>query len=859
MLRGELKTGIAIGREAILYLIIAFTAAFAAALPQTCLAAAPLILSADTLEQSLSGRMDVLEDKGGQLDIAEVAAPGQVAAFRPLPHYLAAGYSRSAFWLRFTLRREAGGPGERLLAVDLPNLDHVDLYSPDGADGFRVVKTGDRLPFATRPVAHRNFVFRLYLPQGQAQTFYLRVQTTSAVVVKAKVWEPQAFAETAAAMGAFLGLIHGIMIFISIFGLIVYMGSRQDLYLNYTLYIIFFEILFAGMNGYTAQFLFPAMPAMSDALVSLGVCVTIGASMFLASPILGVEKRHPRLHRIYRILGYASYGGAVTVPLGLYWLIGFPLHVVTIFGCVAQLISAAGMAVRGERAGLSYLAAFGVQLLAFILLSLRNIGLLGGLEGIDLASQVGGVLHIVLLTLGLARRVAGIEREKRSTQVALLEASQRHERELEARVAERTAALKSANDDLAAEVAERQAAEARLRESEAHLRALLDAAPFPMLVTSMPGGRLLFLNRPAEDLLGLAPGAGIGVEVSQFYADHDQRVTLIARLTAERVVAGVELQARRSDGQRRWVMVSAVHFRYGTDDASMVCLSDITARKELEQTLVDARERSEAALVAQSRAMREQRNFLALVSHEFRTPLAIIGAAVDVLDLKMPDVAGDRVAKIHRAILRLTGLIDTLLADEWLDATMEGLRLQAVDLCAMLADLKEERAPIAPHRLVLRPPAEAVEIEGDPVLLRVLFSNLIDNAVKYSPSDGEIRIAVAGGDDRVAVTVADDGPGISPGDEQYVFEKFYRGKGVTDRGGAGLGLHLVKRIVERHRGTVTLDSGAGKGASFTIILPRGQDGATPQGASRMEPQGPAYGPKVESRAIETERKCYFPA
>ncbi len=775
-------------------------------------------VSADGPRQSLSGRMDVLEDKSGMLGVADVAALPYASLFRPLPHYLAAGFSPAAFWLRFSLRRRAAGSGRRLLEVDMPYLQHVDLYLPNGAGGFTAVKTGARLPFATRPIAYRNFVFPLVLPADQPQTFYLRVQTVSTVVAKVTLWKEDSFIRSASAIDALLGCINGVVLVTIFASFMLYMTSRESVYLHYTLYILFFEVTFAGIDGYIAQFLFPTMPAVSDVLVRLGACLTIAAGALLCSPILDLKDRHPRLHRIYRTLGFAAYAATPAVFFNVYSLVAVLLHLVVIYICTVQMIVAARMALRGESAGLSYLAAFGVQISAFNLLALRNMGVIGGFEGVDMLVQIGGVLHIILLSVGLAQRVAATARDKRSAQATLLAMSQQQERLLERHVAERTAELSAANRRLATEVAERQA-------GEAHLRALLDAAPFPMLVVSMMEGRLLFLNGPAGDLLGLPPDSGLGRSAMDFYATPEDRTSVVARLADEGVIGGAEIQLRRANGELCWTLLSAVRFRYGAEDAVMVCANDISARKDLERTLVDARERSDAALAAQQRAMREQRNFLAMVSHEFRTPLSVVGAAADVLGLSR-DIERDRrageLAKIRRAVQRMTALIDSYLADEWLDADVDSLRIRHVDLGALLLEMRDDYGSIAAQPVRVTLPTGMTDMEGDPDLLRVLLSNLVDNAMKYSPSTGEIRIGLAVSEADAVIAVSDDGPGIAEVDQANLFDKFYRGRSATGRNGTGLGLHLARRIAERHRGVVAVTSAAGAGTTFTVRLPRRQ-------------------------------------
>jgi signal transduction histidine kinase len=126
------------------------------------------------------------------------------------------------------------------------------------------------------------------------------------------------------------------------------------------------------------------------------------------------------------------------------------------------------------------------------------------------------------------------------------------------------------------------------------------------------------------------------------------------------------------------------------------------------------------------------------------------------------------------------------------------------------------------HRIDLRGQVEdpLPEIYGDPVRLRQMIANLLENAIKYTPEGGEVKLEASAEDDQVILKVSDTGPGIPPSDQPYLFDKFFRASNVPDDStGTGLGLSIVKSIVEQHQGRIWLDSEIGIGTTFTVVLP----------------------------------------
>ena len=244
----------------------------------------------------------------------------------------------------------------------------------------------------------------------------------------------------------------------------------------------------------------------------------------------------------------------------------------------------------------------------------------------------------------------------------------------------------------------------------------------------------------------------------------------------------------------------------------------------------------EAALAQERRLNRLQREFISMVSHEFRTPLAIIDGAAQRIIRRgyrySTEEVAERLGKIRLAVARLIGLIDSTLSATRLDEGRIAFRVRPCDVTAIVSTVVERQKEIAPDfefTLDLKelPPA----IPGDPERLDQIFTNLLSNAVKYSGSSRRIEIEGRREGEIALVSVRDHGLGIPEADLPRLFQRYFRAGTAAGIPGTGIGLDIVKRLVEMHGGQVTLASTEGLGTAFTVSLPlerfRPDGGQTP--------------------------------
>jgi PAS domain S-box-containing protein len=270
-----------------------------------------------------------------------------------------------------------------------------------------------------------------------------------------------------------------------------------------------------------------------------------------------------------------------------------------------------------------------------------------------------------------------------------------------------------------------------------------------------------------------------------------------------------------ADGSIHWIATHGTLYHSAARATRMVgIVSDITKRKLVEEEL--------------KRTDLRKNEFLAMLAHELRNPLAPIGSAASLLRTAQLDQAGmARTGEIiSRQVRHMAALVDELLDVSRVTRGQITLRRASVDLRALAAQAVEQVRPLIDskrHRLELAMPPGMPCVAGDADRLVQVISNLLGNAAKFTPEGGEIRLACTIEQDQVVLTVADNGIGIAPEFLDQIFELFSQGDQAQDRsnGGLGIGLALARSLVELHGGSIAAKSGGpGAGSTMTVRLPR---------------------------------------
>ena len=343
-----------------------------------------------------------------------------------------------------------------------------------------------------------------------------------------------------------------------------------------------------------------------------------------------------------------------------------------------------------------------------------------------------------------------------------------------------------------------------LGEQARRTTALFDRMVEGLIVTDSEG-RIRLANRAAGDLFGFSLPA-VGRTILETTRRHEVAAVAV-RLEAEPEVLDQELRIEGA-GPPRYLQINALALRdsRGERDGAILVFHDLTHLRQLEGV---------------------RQEFVANVSHELRTPLSLIKSAVETL---IDGASNDPVARVRfleiidRHANRLTLLIDDLLLLSTLDSGRMRLQLQPLPLRSAVEEvLVDFQGRARARRIGLENTvAEDLVAHADPGRIRQVFSNLIDNAIKYGRDEGSAIVSGARlPNGFIELKVRDDGPGLQPEAQKRMFERFYRVDKARSReqGGTGLGLSIVKHVVQAHGGEVRVVSAPDQGTTFLFTLP----------------------------------------
>ncbi|MBF0560860.1 MAG: HAMP domain-containing histidine kinase [Alphaproteobacteria bacterium] len=275
-----------------------------------------------------------------------------------------------------------------------------------------------------------------------------------------------------------------------------------------------------------------------------------------------------------------------------------------------------------------------------------------------------------------------------------------------------------------------------------------------------------------------------------------------------------EFTAQRQLRNGQWIETSV---RHTPDGSTLFIITDISQHKQAEAAL-------RQSLAREKELGQLQREFVSMTSHEFRTPLAIIDASIQRILRRRAQLSSTDFdalgGEIRAAVTRMVGLIDTILDTSRIDSGTIQFNPQPCDLRQAITDVcKRQQALATRHRIILDLARLPDRIIADAVFMDQITTNLLTNAVKYSPNGGDVMVRGWTESGAVAFSFTDSGVGIPSDELARLFQRFFRARTSTGIAGTGIGLYIVKRLLDMHHGTIHVASKEGCGSTITVRLP----------------------------------------
>ena len=320
-------------------------------------------------------------------------------------------------------------------------------------------------------------------------------------------------------------------------------------------------------------------------------------------------------------------------------------------------------------------------------------------------------------------------------------------------------------------------------------------------------------NRSATELLGYRREELVGKPVPDLYADTPNGKAaaegVFKRFLSGEEIRDQELEARRADGSTVWVSLSVrpIRDKEGRVVASRSMMVNITEQKKLDQLKDD---------------------FISLVSHELRSPMTVITGAINTALTEAERLSPEETRQLLKDAAAESESLSNLLANLLELSRVQAQRLvlysEAIDVKRVIQDAVDKiKRQYSARKFVISLPRRLSPVQADPLRLERILYNLLENAVKYSPPGGEVRVSAKPQEEYLVIGVSDEGIGISPADQEKLFGPFQRlEKRPSGVRGVGLGLMVCRRLVEAHGGHIWVESEPGHGSTFFFTMPLSQ-------------------------------------
>jgi signal transduction histidine kinase len=693
------------------------------------------------------------------------------------------GFSRSARWLRLSVHNAGSERVQRMIEIAWTPIAQVSFFAPDAQGVFVETRTGSEQVFSTRAFPNRNFVFPIEVPAHTRQDVYLRLQGKANLLVPATLWEPSAFHQHVRNDYLTQAWYLGVATAMLAFNLLLFVTLGDRVYLLYVTFVACLAMGVAGINGMTKEFLWPNATGWTD--LSIHVSFTFAGMLWLlfTRRMLNTAQFAPRLDALMKwyLLVYALLLVALLMD---YQSATLPAVVTYVCG-VSILFSAAIYGVYRRQPGATwFLTAFTTLLLATYVMALWHFGVLPTHPLTTNALVIGSSIEMLVLAFALADRyrLILIERAKAQSQALaaqhqLVETLKGSERVLEERVAQRTDELLISNRSLEATLLDLRTTQTQLIQSE-------KLASLGQLVANVAHE----INTP----IGAIKSSGETIDAALDQVLSELPVLLVILTSSDRALFMQLIACGRSGEPMR----SAREERALTRDLTQ----DLQAHDV-------PKAQAKASLMVRLNAQRQWQALLPLLVHEQAD--LVLAAAHRVASIV------ESASNIQLAVERVSKIVFALRSFSRQDDSEQHVALDAREGIETVLVMYQHQLRQGVE--VVREFGDVPKVMGQPDTLNQVWTNLIQNALQAMNRRGRLTLGMRRQEACVVVSVSDTGSGIPQDILDKIFMPFFTTKPVGE--GSGLGLDIVKKIIERHKGRIEVRSTVGVGTQFEVYLP----------------------------------------
>lgn len=371
----------------------------------------------------------------------------------------------------------------------------------------------------------------------------------------------------------------------------------------------------------------------------------------------------------------------------------------------------------------------------------------------------------------------------------------------------------------------------KLQSNEQHLTSMLQFSR-DIIINVDSESRIIFWNKAAEAEFGYSSEEIIGQAITQIMPVHlrNMHMTGLQRVveTGKTKIIGtiVEVIGLRKDKTEFPMELSLSSWAEGDEFFFGSIIRNITLRKETEQSLENSKNELQDALIKEKELGALKDRFMTMIAHEFRTPLTIISVSTQLLSRYFSQLTDakreEHLSKIQMQINNLTYMLEGIGTMLQNNTHSLHLKLETISLkdCCENVILGVKQTIESNHTISLQCEDEFTEIQADKKFIYIIIRNLLSNAIKYSNTNSQIEINISSHKQGQLLQIRDEGIGIPSSDLKWIFTPYHRAENVENIKGIGLGLQIVKELVELHYGTITVQSKVNDGTTFNVYLPQ---------------------------------------